>query len=359
MKTSASKRVLYLIVILLVLLLGGAAFYFKDVISNGIKYGRWFTVDRYEELFDYCDWEKNGKDLNIKCRALVENSFVKDEADDLICYKVKIISRKESSLVDYDICDNPKSIHFVNPYFSIKSGEALPIELTIVNKNVSFRSFIFDKINMDAISQRTLDEWLENETLKNNFDTAKILLVTNMSYNNFTLTDSHLFPNTPLNLIRLYSAKLENISGDINNYHLEFSGFFANGTKPFKLLLNTKGFAYSEMFPNSKKVNYLEKEAINTLLTNREYDVDLVYTLEDLSKDRSKLDELCSFDDELAIQRKSLCLLLKNGYKIEPYNSIQTNDDFVKYVIDNSDKVLENMIITQILNLGITNDEGK
>ena len=66
MKVSASKRVLFIIMFLFVLLLGGVAYYFKDVISNGIKYGRWFTVDKYEELFDYCDWERKGNNLDIK-----------------------------------------------------------------------------------------------------------------------------------------------------------------------------------------------------------------------------------------------------------------------------------------------------
>lgn len=45
MKSSASKRVFFIIMFLFVLLLGGVAYYFKDVISNGIKYGRCFTLD--------------------------------------------------------------------------------------------------------------------------------------------------------------------------------------------------------------------------------------------------------------------------------------------------------------------------
>lgn len=354
MKISASKRVLFIVVVCFILLfLGGVSFHFKDVLSNGIKYGRWFTVDRYEELLDYCDWEGEGKDLSIKCRALVQGTYVKDGTEELICYKLKIISRKESNLVDYDICDNPKSIHFINPYFSIREGEVLPIDLTILNKSSSFKRFIFDGINMNVISEKTIEEWLGNEILRNKFDMARIRLLTNMSYNNFGLTQSSLFPNTSLNLIRLYGVKLENISRDMDGYRLEFSGFFAYGTKPFKLLLNTKGFAYSEMFPNGEKTSYFEKEAITTVQTDRKYDVDLIYALEDLSENENNLNKMCSLNDEFAIQRKSFCLIVENDLKIDPNNSIQTNDDFVKFVTENSEKVLENIVITQILNLGI------
>lgn len=96
MKTSASKRVLYLIVILLVLLLGEAAFYFKDVISNGIKYGRWFTVDRYEELFDYCDWNKSENGLNVHCKGFLYSMEEKTgEGDFFVCYKAKITQKRQ------------------------------------------------------------------------------------------------------------------------------------------------------------------------------------------------------------------------------------------------------------------------
>lgn len=327
--------------------------YFKDVISNGIKYGRWFTVDRYEELFDYCDWEMKGKNLNIKCRALVGEVYVEDRSDNSICYNLKIISRKDSTLIDFDFCDNPKSIHFINPYFSIKSGEVLPIDLIIATIPSSFRDYSLERVDFEAVPQKTLDKWLQDETLKNNFESAKIRLLTNMSFNNFSLTGSNLFPNTSLNLIRLYGVNLESISSNVYSFVLEFSGSFADGTKPFKLLLNTKGFAYSEIYPNSEKIRFFENEYINLLQTDRIYDVDLIYTTKNLLGDEIKIKEMCSLEDEQMIQRKSFCSLIENDTNIDTYSSIQTSDDFVKFVTDNSGKVIENIFITHVLNLGL------
>lgn len=359
MKSSASKRVLFLIIFLFVLLLGGVAYYFKDVISNGIKYGRWFTVDKYEELFDYCDWERKGNNLNIKCKALVEKTYVKEGSGDSICYSLKVISIKGSNLVDYDFCDDPKSIEFINPYFSINSGEVLPIDLMITNKQSSIKGYSFVRIDLDAVSQKVLEGWLQNETLKNNLESAKIRLLTNISYNNFSLTESNLFPNTSLNLIRLYQVKLENISSNEYGPLLEFSGFFADGTKPFELILNTKGFAYSEMYPNKESTSYLEKESVNLLQINRVYDVDLIYSTKDISEEKTKLKEVCSLEDDLTIQRKSFCSLIENDTNMKPYSSIQTSDDFVKFVTNNFGIVSENFSITHVLNLGENNNAEK
>lgn len=359
MKSSASKRVLFLIIFLFVLLLGGVAYYFKDVISNGIKYGRWFTVDKHEELFDYCDWERKGNNLDIKCKALVEKTSVKEGSGDLICYSIKIISIKDSNLVDYDFCDDPKSIEFMNPYFSIKNREVLPIDLIIVNKGSSFKGYSFIRMDLDAVSQKVLEGWLQDDNLKNNLESSKIRLLTNMSYNNFSLTESNLFPNTSLNLIRLYQVKLENISSNEYGSRLEFSGFFADGTKPFKLILNTKGFAYSEIYPNRESTSYLEKESVNLLQINKVYDVDLIYGTKDILEEKTKLKEVCSLEDDLTIQRKSFCSLIENDINIEPYSSIQTSDDFVKFVTNNFGIVSENFSITHVLNLGENNNAEK
>ena len=61
MKISASKKTITILSICFVLLLvGGFSFFYRDVISNGIKYGRWFTLDRYEEMLEDCDHIKMG-----------------------------------------------------------------------------------------------------------------------------------------------------------------------------------------------------------------------------------------------------------------------------------------------------------
>ena len=94
MKVSASKRVLFLIIFLFVLLLGGVAYYFKYVISNGIKYGRWFTVDMYGELLEDCDHIKIGGVIKVSCNALIYPSTPLYNKIENHCFNILILSSK-------------------------------------------------------------------------------------------------------------------------------------------------------------------------------------------------------------------------------------------------------------------------
>lgn len=151
MKVSASKRVLFLIIFLFVLLLGGVAYYFKDVISNGIKYGRWFTVDKYEELFDYCDWERKGNNLDIKCKALLRSMSVPKDNKDGICYEYLVYHKKYSENVkEFKLCEDPKSIYYENKDKSITSK--LRIDL-VISFNGELLNYSYKKVEMLNITE--------------------------------------------------------------------------------------------------------------------------------------------------------------------------------------------------------------
>lgn len=61
MKVVASNNTIRLLsIFFFILLFSGISLLYKDVISNGIKYGRWFTLDRYEEMLEDCDHIKMG-----------------------------------------------------------------------------------------------------------------------------------------------------------------------------------------------------------------------------------------------------------------------------------------------------------
>ncbi|HRZ19861.1 MAG TPA: hypothetical protein P5136_07445 [Methanofastidiosum sp.] len=151
MKVSASKRVLFIIIFLFILLLGGVAYYFKDVISNGIKYGRWFTVDKYEELFDYCDWERKGKDLNIKCKALLRSMSVPKDNKDGICYEYLVYHKKyPENVKEFKLCEDPKSIYYENKDKSITLK--LKIDLAI-SFDGELLNYSYKKIEMLNITE--------------------------------------------------------------------------------------------------------------------------------------------------------------------------------------------------------------
>lgn len=151
MKSSASKRVLFLIMFLFVLLLGGVAYYFKDVISNGIKYGRWFTVDKHEELFDYCDWERKGNNLDIKCKALLRSMSVPKDNKDGICYEYLVYHKKyPENVKEFKLCEDPKSIYYENKDKSITSK--LKIDL-VISFNGELLNYSYKKVEMLNITE--------------------------------------------------------------------------------------------------------------------------------------------------------------------------------------------------------------
>lgn len=151
MKSSASKRVFFIIMFLFVLLLGGVAYYFKDVISNGIKYGRWFTVDKYEELFDYCDWERKGNNLNIKCKALLRSMSVPKNNKDGICYEYLVYHKKyPENVKEFKLCEDPKSIYYENKDKSITLK--LKIDLAI-SFDGELLNYSYKKIEMLNITE--------------------------------------------------------------------------------------------------------------------------------------------------------------------------------------------------------------
>jgi len=151
MKVSASKRVLFLIIFLFVLLLGGVAYYFKDVISNGIKYGRWFTVDKYEELFDYCDWERKGNNLDIKCKALLRSMSVPKDNKDGICYEYLVYHKKyPENVKEFKLCEDPKSIYYENKDKSITSK--LKIDL-VISFDGELLNYSYKEVEMSNITE--------------------------------------------------------------------------------------------------------------------------------------------------------------------------------------------------------------
>lgn len=151
MKSSASKRVFFIIMFLFVLLLGGVAYYFKDVISNGIKYGRWFTVDKYEELFDYCDWERKGNNLDIKCKALLRSMSVPKDNKDGICYEYLVYHKKyPENVKEFKLCEDPKSIYYENKDKSITLK--LKIDLAI-SFDGELLNYSYKKVEMLNITE--------------------------------------------------------------------------------------------------------------------------------------------------------------------------------------------------------------
>jgi len=139
MKASAYKKsIIILIVFFLLLLLGAIGIYFKDVIRNGIKYGRWFSVDKYEELLDYCDYEVNDQGLKIKCKALLKEISVPKNNNE-ICYEYLVYHKVYSeNTKKFLLCEDPQKIFYQNANKSIKSSLNLDLVLSFTKNKTKY-----------------------------------------------------------------------------------------------------------------------------------------------------------------------------------------------------------------------------
>lgn len=141
MKVSASRKtIIILSICLLLVLLGVVSLLYKDVISNGIKYGRWFSIDKYEELLDHCDWEREGKELKIKCKALLGST--KKEEGEVLCHNILLIGKEQGKDISKIlICEKEDRVKLVDKRRDYKRLKAVNIEVLYLSKDILKHSF--------------------------------------------------------------------------------------------------------------------------------------------------------------------------------------------------------------------------
>lgn len=352
LKTAQKKNniILILCIATVIVLLSFFVVLFKDVIFNGFRYGRWFKLTSYEELLNEneCEYFKEGDDLVLSCDSLIEGMSVDDNPEN-ICYKIILIERKEKNLRSYTLCENSKKIFFTNPYYVLANNTLLPVKILFRNKEDKNLNYSLYKIEMTTLSDEELyEEWFKDENFVKNIQGTRKLLLSNAVYHSVSHSnDNYLFPDTVIGGIQLYNVKLEEVLRGGDYFILKFSGSFEGGSKPFNLLLKTRGFAYSDSI--SLKTKYITEKLIQeTLVPNAYYEITLSYFTNKFTED-SKLIELCGTDDGLLLKRKSLCEELKDKQSFPEYN-IKNIQDFIN-LVNNPSTNLENMVISDVVKL--------
>ena len=120
-------------------------------------------------MLEFCNSSYEGGKINIECKALLEEMYVSDSQENNICYKVKIVSSKDSLLHDYEICNNPKNIFFENPYKELSYNTVLPIHQFYLSSRDADRKYSLERYNGCAIRQESYKKLYGDEILMKQF----------------------------------------------------------------------------------------------------------------------------------------------------------------------------------------------
>lgn len=352
--TATKKTIVILILSFLVLVLGIISFIYRDFISNGIRYGKWFSVDENKDLLEFCNSSYEGGKINIECKALLEEMYVSDSQENNICYKVKIVSSKDSLLHDYEICNNPKNIFFENPYKELSYNTVLPIHLALIyHQRDADRKYSLEKIQMGVLSdEESYKKLYGDEILMKQVFSLRKVLMTDLVYNASVVGCNNMFPNTAICEIYLYGAKLEAIVDAGESTILTFSWLTRNSTNKHILNLQTDGFAYTDIKLNENDERYISGSKIQEILVqDNEYDIALSFISNYEKNDKKELASICTIKDDHTLRRKSFCNRITKNSDLQHYD-IQNSNNFVEQLENNNGTWLYGMTISHIISLG-------
>lgn len=218
MKIIASRKTIVILTTCFVLiLLAFAAFSYSDVVRNGLKYNAWFTLGKYNDLLEHCEFKNKGKNITIKCQALLKE--VK-EGDNANCYLSTIIPKVQKlQLIDYTFCGNDTVINFDDNY--IFEGKYIPANLEIIFKdpipgianlellNISRMDDLdFYKI-VESYEKIRIDSFEGRITTKSGYPSIE-------AYQNYVLQKNNAYPSLSLEFLNIFEAKLMDLTKSTN-----------------------------------------------------------------------------------------------------------------------------------------------
>ena len=212
--TATKKAIVILTVSFLILALGIISLVYKDYITKAINTGRWFTLDRYEELLEDCEYSKKGGTIRVNCNALIV-AVKKDKVGH--CHNLLVIGTdKTRELQKVVICEEDEKIDTEN----VKSKYQLltPVNMEVVyNKKGSLFKYSFSNITMKNMDEVDILLILEEDSRLNELNERIDREHYNMDFYNyfyFQESSGSWHESHGLQYISFVSADLEEMSVD-------------------------------------------------------------------------------------------------------------------------------------------------
>ena len=220
MKISASKKTITILSICFVLLLvGGFSFFYRDVISNGFNHGRWFVLDKYEELLEDCEWEKGGKEVRIKCKGLLYPISELEKNLSTHCYNFITIPKENDKKTSvFNICEGNNRVKWDGMEKWLEVDSFLPLKYSIIYSKSKLFTFEYSSLEIANVSDTEYyEEFYKNKDIAQKRFVVSLDNPTPDGYYNYVDMKKNTFGIEEAGHIYTFTNQLQNIEtkGDI------------------------------------------------------------------------------------------------------------------------------------------------
>ncbi len=174
MQVVMSKKKKYILLLLVILVLSAVTAGIYLFVNPKINGSTSYTVDKYSDVTNWCDTNREGGKLNVDCKALLIN------IDSNSCFEVQVIT-KDKELKDLTVCEKNGTLSYTNDVLGYK--KLMPVDMIFtyskegILRDYSFANVSFSKIDgqyIQNVVENDMDQLLlskaSNLSIKNSFD---------------------------------------------------------------------------------------------------------------------------------------------------------------------------------------------
>ncbi len=347
MKVSASKKTIVILIILFVLLLlGGICFLYKDVINNGIKYGRWFSVDKYEELLDDCEWERKGGELRIKCRALLYPGTDADKNIPTHCLNFIMIPKDfDKGVKTFNICEEIQNLQWEQKEEWLNAKSLMPVRYTLIYNHNNSIDFQYSSLGVQHVDEKEyFGEFLKNKSLAKKGYAVSLDSSTPEQFNNYISMDKETFDIQEMGHIYIFATELlkKEVKGE--DIYITLKSQIEKEEVSFTLASNSILLSKGE----GNFVN-ITTENIDDLEIHGKYQIQMAYLTNKPEDLTNKVEDMCKEDDILK-HREPLC----NNKKIvldDKYKATSKEEIIKEILLKKDDVFLQNVLLYYMITI--------
>ncbi len=302
--TATKKTIVILTVSFLVLILGIISFIYRDFISKGIHTGRWFTLDKYEELLEDCEYSKSGDVVKVNCNALLFPAQELDKRLKTHCYNFIVIPKdNEKKTFVSNLCEGDDRVKWNKRDEWIEIQAFVPVKYSIVfNKTKPF-TFEYSSVEIRTVGEKEYySEFHKNKSFAEvGYYVPSLGNSTPEEYYNYVFMEKNTFGFEEIGHIYTFETQLQKIDVKGKDLQLTFKSTIENEDVLFTI--PTRNIRLSEGEGQFTTVTVENKDILKL---NGNYQLQFFYLTSKPDSLIEKIQEECSQEDIL-LHLEPLC----------------------------------------------------
>jgi hypothetical protein len=342
MKVSASKKTIVILSVCFVsLLLSGLTLLYKDVVYNGIKYGRWFTLGEDDKLLDDCEYIKREEYVRLECNAFFVNYKADKESENNICLNLKLIPKDSIETITLFPCIERKNLNTKNYRHYNIPNSYFPVVVSFTYKKSGLLKYSVSEISLKEMHKNQIQE------LKTSLFVSTAHMIKTQKDAIFVV-DNYYFVDNPIDedgypsITYIKAMTLKNSEFRNNKVVLTFEGWIKS--ELINLILEEDKFNFVSFDGSIYTIsanNYTE------LKTNKKYQLTFLSLQDSLQNKVSEILILCKNHQD-KIFMKTLC---DAGEERIRHSIIKDREEYLDRLLETPLEVKPNKFIPYIFSL--------